>query len=218
MNTGLHRIGLNRLATSGGPFQGWPEKSAVKHSRPGSFRIGYFRAGVFGLLAILTAGAVFTLANWSPQSGRGDNTAGSGKIRLITASAPAPASAVAVSTVSTPDDASLYPDTAPLQAAAQNTVVTDGLSISSQYWRRGGLGSNALVTFTLRNGNDYAIRDIEISCAFSRRDGSHLTDRTRIIHDTVRMKGRKSFAHVHVGFVNVNADRAKCTPVSASRI
>ena len=40
----------------------------------------------------------------------------------------------------------------------------------------------------------------------SRLDGSHLTDRTRVIHETVKMKGRKSFAQLHVGFVNVNAD------------
>lgn len=97
-------------------------------------------------------------------------------------------------------------------------AVTDGLKISSQRWQRGGLGSNALVSFTLRNANDYAVKDIEISCAFSRRDGSHLTDRTRVVHDIVKMKGRKSFAHWHIGFVNVNADRAKCTPVSATRI
>jgi len=122
-----------------------------------------------------------------------------------------PAPAAAASAI--PEGASLYPDTTPQEAA-----VTDGLKISSQRWQRGGLGSNALVTFTLRNANDYAVKDIEISCAFSRRDGSHLTDRTRVVHDTVRMKGRKSFAHWHIGFVNVNADRAKCTPVSASRI
>jgi hypothetical protein len=94
----------------------------------------------------------------------------------------------------------------------------DGLKISSQSWRRGGLGSNALVTFTLRNGNDYAVGDIEISCAFARRDGSHLTDRSRLIHDTVNMKSRKTFARVHIGFVNVNASGAKCTLVAANRI
>jgi hypothetical protein len=92
------------------------------------------------------------------------------------------------------------------------------LRISSQHWRRGGLGSNALVTFTLRNRNDYPVRDIEISCAFSRGDGSHLTDRTRVIHDIVKTRGRKTFASVHVGFVNINADHAKCTPVAASRV
>src|ERR1700720_4261068 len=62
----------------------------------------------------------------------------------------------------------------------EETAPVDGLKISSQYWRRGGLGSNALVTFTLRNSNDYAVKDIAISCAFSRSDGSHLTDRSRV--------------------------------------
>ena len=78
--------------------------------------------------------------------------------------------------------------------------------------------AKALVTLTLRNGNDYAVKDIEITCAFSRRDGSHLTDRTRVIHDTVNMKSRRVFARMHVGFVNVNANGAKCSLVAASRV
>jgi hypothetical protein len=94
----------------------------------------------------------------------------------------------------------------------------DGLKIVSQSWRRGGLGSKALVTFTLRNTNDYAVRDIEIACNFIRRDGSHLTARRRIIPDTVNMKSRKRYARVLVGFVNVNANKAKCSLVTASRV
>jgi hypothetical protein len=67
--------------------------------------------------------------------------------------------------------------------------------ISSQSGRRGGLGSNALVTFTLRNNNRYAVEDIEITCAFVRRDGSHLTDRSRLIPEpSIRRAGRPSFA------------------------
>lgn len=91
------------------------------------------------------------------------------------------------------------------------------IRISSQTWRRGGLGSKALVTFTLRNDNDYAVKDVEIVCAFARRDGSHLTDRSRVLADPVSMKSRKTFARVPVGFVNVNADQAKCSPVAARR-
>jgi hypothetical protein len=91
------------------------------------------------------------------------------------------------------------------------------LRISSQTWRRGGLGSKALVTFTLRNDNDYAVKEIEIVCAFARRDGSHLTDRTRVLAEPVSMKSRKTFARVSVGFVNVNADQAKCSLVAARR-
>jgi hypothetical protein len=120
----------------------------------------------------------------------------------------------------TPTDATLTTpaqEVAPAETAPEASPL-DGLKISSQSWRRGGLGSNALVTLTLRNRNDYAVRDIEIACAFSRHDGSHLTDRTRTIHDTVNMKSRKTFARMHVGFVNINANKAKCTLVAASRI
>jgi hypothetical protein len=113
-------------------------------------------------------------------------------------------------------------ETAP--AASPSAVPTDapvvnGLKISSQSWRRGGLGSNALVTFTLRNDNNYAVRDIEIACVFSRQDGSHLTDRKRVIPDAVvNTKSRKTFAQMHIGFVNIYANKAKCAPIAANRI
>ncbi|MCK1391301.1 hypothetical protein [Bradyrhizobium sp. 1] len=102
-------------------------------------------------------------------------------------------------------------------AQAQASAELDRLKISSQTWRRGGLGSKALVTFTLRNDNDYAVKDLEIVCAFARRDGSHLTDRSRVLAETVTMKSRKTFARVPVGFINVNADQAKCSLVAARR-
>ncbi len=121
--------------------------------------------------------------------------------------------------LATPPQATPPADQAAAPAASPPVEASplDGLKISSQSWRRGGLGSKALVTFTLRNNNDYAVKDIEIACAFNRRDGSHLTDRTRLIPDTVNMKSRRTFARMHVGFVNINASQAKCSPVAASR-
>jgi hypothetical protein len=117
-----------------------------------------------------------------------------------------------------PTEAIAPVETAPAAVAPVETSPLDGLRISSQSWRRGGLGSKALVTFTLRNANEYAVKDIELFCAFARRDGSHLTDRTRVIHDTVNMKSRRTFARMHVGFVNINANKAKCSLVAASRL
>ena len=96
-------------------------------------------------------------------------------------------------------------------------AAVDGLKISSQAWRRGGLGSNALFTFTVRNTNNYAVKNVEIRCAFTRKDGSHLTDRTRVIPGTIEMKSRKTFTRMHIGFVNVNASKAICSLVTASR-
>ena len=110
------------------------------------------------------------------------------------------------------------PAAAPLpETTAAEKPVIDGLRISSQSWRRGGLGSKALVTLRLRNTNDYAVKDIEIACAFARRDGSHLTDRRPVLRDTVNKRSRKTYSGMLVGFVNVNANKAKCSLVTASR-
>ena len=115
-----------------------------------------------------------------------------------------------------PPPSAAVPDTA---TPASDAPAVNGLKISSQSWRRGGLGSNALFNFTLRNNNDYAVGDIAVACAFTRRDGSHLTDRKRVIPDAVvNQKSRKTFARVHIGFVNINANKAKCALVAASRI
>jgi hypothetical protein len=103
-------------------------------------------------------------------------------------------------------------------AGSPETAAVNGLRISSQSWRRGGLGSKALITFTLRNDNDYAVGDIGLLCSFTRADGSPVTERRPTIRDTVKMKSRKTFARMHVGFINVNASRAKCTLLSASRV
>lgn len=108
---------------------------------------------------------------------------------------------------------------APQQAAPAEPAAVDGLKISSQSWRRGGLGSKALVTFTLRNDNAYAVKDIEIACSFTRQDGTHLTDRKRVIPEAVvNRKSRKTFSQLHIGFVNIYANKAKCAPVAASRV
>jgi hypothetical protein len=126
--------------------------------------------------------------------------------------APAQSDATAPTKVTTPDGAAPPPET---MVGAKPAI--DGLRISSQSWRRGGLGSKALVTLTLRNTNDYAVKDIEIACAFARRDGSHLTDRRRVLPDIVNMRSRKTYSGMLIGFVNVNANKAKCTPVAANR-
>lgn len=139
------------------------------------------------------------------DTSRTEDTAGT----QATLSSPAPTDA---------NPAAAPGDIAPPETVTPATSPLDGLKIVSQSWRRGGLGSKALVTFTLRNANDYAVRDIEIACTFIRRDGSHLTDRRRIIPDTVNMKSRKRYAGMLVGFVNVNANKAKCSVVTASRI
>jgi hypothetical protein len=209
MDTGLYRTesgglaGLARVTLVGGSFAAQPEGSAGK----------YIKSAFIWLPAVLIAG----VGAWMLLFDYAGDVAESEPVSLATAAVTKPAPLPAPVTTVAQDGSSFNPAIAEAITPEQ-TAPVDGLKISSQSWRRGGLGSNALITFTLRNGNDYAVKDIELFCSFIRRDGSHLTDRTRTIRDIVNMKSRKTFARMHVGFVNVNADRARCSPVAASHI
>lgn len=174
-------------------------------------------------LVLLPAIAIAGCVAWMMLSGSRDAEGQSAP-----AASPVVQNAIWSNPAVTPTDANLATPpaegTAPPETPASAELFTverapvDGLKISSQSWRRGGLGSKALVTFTLRNGNDFAVKDVEIACAFTRRDGSHLTDRKRTIPNTVTMKSQRIFARMHVGFVNVHADKAKCSLLAASRL
>jgi hypothetical protein len=171
----------------------------------GHLRVNYARAAIAWLPIVLTIGAAAWLLLSDQVRRRADTN-----LATVAATAQRPAVTVGLAR-RTSFNPSISEAIAPEQPAP-----VDGLNISSQSWRRGGLGSNAFVTLTLRNDNDYAVKDIEISCAFVRPDGSHLTDRRRQIHDTLGMKSRKTFARLHVGFINVNAANAKCSLVAAN--
>jgi hypothetical protein len=198
MSAGLFRIESAGLADSGG-FSGRPA-ARLFHNK------------LIWLLVVLAVAALAWKMFSEPAAGRAESqTVGKANFATTALIQPPPSSdADAVS--SAPQF-----DTAPA-AMAPEAASVNGLKISSQSWRRGGLGSKALVTFTLRNDNDYAIGDIGLLCSFSRADGSPVTERRPTVHDTVKMKSRKTFVRVHVGFINVNASRAKCTLLSASRV
>jgi hypothetical protein len=211
MSTELDRIELGRLAGLGGFFD-----------RSGQATVWYHKRHLMWLPVLPVAALAGAVIWFSYGGGRVESEPAQSATASIETlpSTPAPATVVlpdpAISAVASIPAA---PVDKPVDSSAQaaEPPAIDGLSISSQSWRWGGLGSKAFVTLTLRNNNDYAIKDIELHCSFVRRDGSHLTDRMRLIPDIVNMKSRKTFPNMLVGFVNINASRAKCTAVAANR-
>jgi hypothetical protein len=180
----------------------------------GKMRASRLRTAVGWLPTVVILAAVAGLPFFAPKH------AATKQVQQSAAALTGPA----LVTVGLTKETSINPKLASFDPSVTEAIVpaqpapVDGLKISSQSWRRGGLGSNAFVTMTLQNNNEYAVKDIDISCAFLRPDGSHLTDRARLISDAINMKSRKTFARLHVGFVNVNAAKAKCSLLTASHI
>jgi hypothetical protein len=126
--------------------------------------------------------------------------------------------------VAVPEDrAPASPDAAPAAPVpnpAASAIVAEPLGhlrLTRQSVKRGGLGSKALLTFTIRNDNDFAVKNPEILCSFRSRDGGYATQRRRTINDTVNAKSRKAFPPTLIGFVNIKASKAKCSLLTASR-
>ena len=171
------------------------------------------------LPAIAIAGcATWMLLPWPSEAESPLSPASSAVVRVAqdassTPDQPAPTQATLANPAPSTEAGPAIATAPPLDISPPETTVPAKPPVE----RRGGLGSKALMTFTLRNANDYPVKDIEIACAFARRDGSHLTDRRRVIPDTVSMKSQKRYSGMLIGFVNVNADKAKCSLVTASR-
>jgi hypothetical protein len=117
------------------------------------------------------------------------------------------------STAASRRDAALA-KTGPADALAVIPPV-EGLRLVRPSLRRGGLGSQALMTFTIRNSNDYPVKDIRLACTFSSRDGSYATERRHLIHGVVKANSRKVFRRLLMGFVSIGANQVKCAVLSA---
>lgn len=50
--------------------------------------------------------------------------------------------------------------------AEENRPPTDRMDISGQSWKTTGFGSIGVMTLTLNNGNNYAVKDFVVSCSF----------------------------------------------------
>jgi len=163
MSAGLFRIESAGPVDNGG-FSG----------RPAAARLFNSKFIWLSVILVVAAGALKMSS---------EDATGPAKGQTVSRTNFATTASIGPSPLSDPDPAlsasqSSAPAVGPPEAAPVN-----GLRISSQSWRRGGLGSKALVTFTLRNDNDYAVGDIGLLCAFTRADGSPVTERRPTIRD-----------------------------------
>jgi hypothetical protein len=91
------------------------------------------------------------------------------------------------------------------------------VSISGQSWKKGGFDSIGLMSFTLKNGNDYQVKDISIVCTFYGNSGTELGARTHTLYETIRPSDKRTFSGVNIGFIPSQSSKGGCDVVSASR-
>ena len=210
MSIGLDHFDMSRWSRIGFRFHAWSERALARLGGPLPVILAIvLMTGVAGLWLLLPA---------SDSDGADGYAVAETTPGAVRPSAAPDDADTAVASVTQSIPAAPMAATGQQQAALAEPPPAAKLRILGQSWQRAGLGSDAQATFTLRNDNAYAVKDVEIGCAFARRDGTHLTSRKRIIPVMVDSKARKRFTRLHVGFVNVHASRINCSVITANRV
>lgn len=103
-------------------------------------------------------------------------------------------------------------------AAERNRDPGDRLTMPSFSWKLGGFKNVGIVSVTIANGNNFAVKDVGIACEFSGKSGTVLTTAAGRIYDTLRAKGKQTFKEVNMGLIDNQSARASCRVVTARRV
>jgi hypothetical protein len=83
--------------------------------------------------------------------------------------------------------------------------------ITKSAWEKSGFGSVAIATFTIRNENTFAVRDIEVACEFLGKSGSRINRRTITLYEWIDASKSKTIPKINMGFVDQQATSASCS-------
>src|ERR1700686_5518354 len=76
------------------------------------------------------------------------------------------------------------------------------VTISKADFRKGGFDDMMIMTFTLRNANDFDVKDIEIDCSHSGNSGTVIDSNVRTVYEIVKAKGSKTIRDFNMGFIH----------------
>lgn len=77
-------------------------------------------------------------------------------------------------------------------------------------WKDGGFGNVLIANFTIRNNNDFEIKDVTITCEHHAKSGTSLGFSTKTIYDVFSPKKEKTIKLFNMGFMNSQTEKTSC--------
>lgn len=84
------------------------------------------------------------------------------------------------------------------------------VSITKFSWSKGGFDTVMEGTFTIRNDNSFAVKDMRMKCDLSAKSGTALDSVEETIYEIVSANSSKTFREVNMGFVRSQTASATC--------
>ncbi|HEY7640199.1 MAG TPA: hypothetical protein VH814_10775 [Steroidobacteraceae bacterium] len=81
-------------------------------------------------------------------------------------------------------------------------------------WSKVGFDNVMEATFTVANGSQYPIKDIEVTCNHFAKSGTKIDSNRRTIFDVVPANKKKTFQKFNMGFIHSQVEKSSCEVTS----
>jgi hypothetical protein len=90
---------------------------------------------------------------------------------------------------------------------------TQKVTMTNFNWTRGGFDTVMMLDFTIRNDNDYAVKDFTIKCQHSSPSGTHIDQNTRTVYERLSAHESRSWQQFSMGFIHSQVSKSNCKVV-----
>jgi hypothetical protein len=90
---------------------------------------------------------------------------------------------------------------------------TQRVTMTNFNWVKGGFDSVMMLDFTIRNDNDYAVKDFTIKCRHSSPSGTEIDQNSRTVYELIPAHGSRSWQRFNMGFIHSQVFQSSCKVV-----
>jgi hypothetical protein len=87
---------------------------------------------------------------------------------------------------------------------------THQVTMTQVRWTRGGFDTVMMLDFTIRNENDFAVKDVTFKCTHYGPSGTRIDDNTRTLYERIPAHSSISRQQFNMGFFHSQTSSSSC--------
>lgn len=118
---------------------------------------------------------------------------------------------------STSEDGATSAGAAPIVGAAlppaktpKERMLAESLKFELKEWQKGGFDAVMLITGSISNASDTAVKDVVITCTSSGNSGTVIDKNTKTLYEAIGPKKTFRFQQFNMGFLHSSATQTSC--------
>jgi hypothetical protein len=85
------------------------------------------------------------------------------------------------------------------------------IKIEKWSWKKAGFDNVMIGTFTIKNANDFGVKDIVLNCQHYAPSGTLIDSNVRTIYQAIKPKSSITIKDFNMGFVHTQAAKSSCS-------